>query len=232
MAVISFNKIKEIAKKNAETHIINLGLIDKSLEGVEIPFKVKSFEDTLKLKNDIKLKREKLTIEYKPFSRLAKPLKEFIMQDEIFRTDKGSNTLVQVVKLDEDMGKLEKFKFRERLFSVLIHLDMDYKTEGGKTLWEDAGIPNKDYNKLIDLFSEIILYEIHLDLLEVIIDSLRNGKTTEQELQVEIGLYNIRKHLETLTEEEKREFFENINKIQSTVEEIKDKVEEETKEEK
>lgn len=231
MAVISFNKIKEIAKKNSETHIINLGLIDTKLEGVEIPIKVKSFEETLKIKNETNLRREKLTIEYKPFSRLSKPMKEFIMKDDNFRTDKGSNTLVQVIKLDEDMGKLEMTQFRERLFSVLIHLDMEYKTEDGKTMWEDAEIQNKDYNKLIDLFSEIIQHELHLDLLEVIIDSLRNGNSSEQDLKTAIGVYNIRKHLESLNDEEKREFFENINKAQDMIKDIEKKVEE-AKEEK
>lgn len=230
MAVISFNKIKDVAKKNTETHIINLGKIDKKLEGVEIPIKVKSFEDVLKIKNSTQLRREKLTIEYKPFSRLAKPLKEFIMKDDNFRNI-SQNTYIQLIKLDEDKDKMEIMKFRERLFSVLIHFDMEYKTEDGKTLWEDAGIPNKDYNKLIDLFSEIIQHEVHLDLLEVLIDSLRNGNCSDEDLDTAIGLYGIRKHLETLSEDEKKEFFANLTKTQEMIKEIETQVQEEEKKE-
>lgn len=231
MAVISFNKIKEIAKKNSETHIINLGLIDTKLEGVEIPIKVKSFEETLKIKNETNLRREKLTIEYKPFSRLSKPMKEFIMKDDNFRTDKGSNTLVQVIKLDEDMGKLEMTQFRERLFSVLIHLDMEYKTEDGKTMWEDAEIQNKDYNKLIDLFSEIIQHELHLGLLEVVIDNLRNGNTTDEDLRMAVSSYNLSYLLKNMTDDEKREYIDKILKTRDMIKDIENKVEE-AKEEK
>lgn len=226
MAVISFNKIKDIAKKNTETHIVNLGKIDKKLDGVEIPIKVKSFEEVLKIKNSTQLRKEKLTIEYKPFSRLAKPLKEFIMKDDNFRNI-SQNTYIQLIKIDEDKDKIEIMKYRERLFSVLIHLDMDYKNEDGKTMWEDAEIPNKDYNKLIDLFSEIIQHEVHLDLLEVIIDSLRNGNSSDQDLDTAIGLYGIRKHLETLTDDEKKEFFANLNRTQEMIQEIETKVNEE-----
>lgn len=228
MAVISFKQLKDIAKNNNETHIIDLGNIDTKLSGIKIPIKVKSFEETLKLKNETRLDREKLTIEYKPFSRLPKPLKELIMKDDTFQNI-TNNTYIQLVKLDEDKGKLEMMKFRERLFSILIHLDMDYKTEEGKTMWEDASIPNKDYNKLVDLFSEIIQQEIHLELLEVIIDCIRNGNYKEADIQQAIGIYVLRKRLEGLNEEERKEVLNSLINMQSSLEEISNKSVEETK---
>lgn len=229
MAIVSFNKIKEIANKNNETHIVDLGKIDKKLEGVSIPIKVKSFEDTIKLKNDFKIKREKLTIEYKPFTRLPKSLKEIIMQDGTYRRGMTENTYYQVIKLSEDNDKIERMKFRERLFNVLIHIDMGYVNEDGKTMWQDAEIPANDYNKLVDLFSEIIQHEIHVELLEVIIDSIRNGETKDEEIDNAIRLYTLRKHLGELSEEERKEFFTNLNKTQEMINNISKNVEEQNK---
>lgn len=231
MAVISLNKIKEIANKNSETHILDLGKIDKKLDGVCVPIKVKSFEETLRLKNDFKLKREKLTIEYKPFTRLPKAMREIIMQDGNYRKGITENTYYQLVKLDEDLDKIERMKYRERMFNVLIHLDMCYLNEEGKNMWEDAGIKKDDYNSLVDLFSNIIQYETHLELLEVIIDSIRNGAYEDKDLDQVVSMYNIRKYLDTLDEDERKEFFNNLSKVKEISEEIENKVAEENNEE-
>ena len=225
MAVISFQQIKDIVEKNKETHIIDLGYIDHKLKGVNVPIKVKSLEEILKIKNETQLDREKLTIEYKPFSRLPKQLKEVIIKDDTFR-NVTPNTYIQLVKLDEDKSKLERMKYRERLFSSLIHLDMEYKTEEGKTMWEDAGIPEKDYNKLVDLFSNIIQYEIHLELFEVIIDSIRNGNTSEDAMQLAIDMYVLRKNMENLSDEEKKEYLSGLLKAQTTITELQQYIKE------
>lgn len=228
MAVISFQQIKEIAKQNSETHIIDLGLIDLKLKDIKIPVKVKSFEETIKLKNETKLDKDKLTIEYKPFSRLPKQLQEVIIKDDNFQ-NVTPNTYIQLVKLSEDKGKIERLKFRERLFSILLHLDMEYKNEDGKTMWEDAGIPNKDYNKLVDLFSDIIQYEIHLELLEVIIDSIRNGNSSEAKLKDVVFFYGMRKQLAGLSEEERIEYLDSFVKAHALLENAKDKATETVK---
>lgn len=228
MAVISFQQIKEIAKQNSETHIIDLGLIDLKLKDIKIPVKVKSFEETIKLKNETKLDKDKLTIEYKPFSRLPKQLQEVIIKDDNFQ-NVTPNTYIQLVKLSEDKGKIERLKFRERLFSILLHLDMEYKNEDGKTMWEDAGIPNKDYNKLVDLFSDIIQYEIHLELLEVIIDSIRNGNSSEDKLKDVVFFYGMRKQLAGLSEEERIEYLDSFVKAHALLENAKDKATETVK---
>ena len=225
MAVVSFQQIKDISEKNKETHIIDLGYVDVRLKGINIPIKVKSLEETLKIKNETQLDREKLTIEYKPFSRLPKQLKEVIIKDDTFR-NVTPNTYVQLIKLDEDKSKLERIKYRERLFSSLIHLDMEYKTEEGKTMWEDAGIPEKDYNKLVDLFSDIIQYEIHLEIFEVIIDSIRNGNTSEEAIQQSIGMYSLRKSMENLSDEEKKEYLGSLLKAQATLDELQQSIKE------
>lgn len=225
MAVISFKKIKEIAKENNKTHIVNLGKIDAKLEGINIPIKVKSFEEIIKLKNDFKLKTENLNIDYKPFTRLPKAMKEIIMNDSGYRAGITENTYYQVIKLSDDEQKIKRMKYRERLFSVLIHLDMDYKNEDGKTMWEDAEINKNDYNKLVDLFSEIIQYEEHIDILEVIINCVRDGQYTDEEMNTAISLYHLKKHLETLSEDERKEFFDNIAKAKETIDEANKKME-------
>lgn len=228
MSIISLNKIKEIVNKNNETHIINLGKIDKRLEGINIPIKVKSLEETLKLKSEHKLTKEKLTIIIQPFSRMPKALKEIVIQDGAYRKGMTENTYYQLVKLDEDSAKLEKMKFRERLFSVLIHFDMDYivDEENKTTMWKDAGIKPNDYNALVDLFSGIIQYDTHIELLETIIESIRNGQCTEQEIDTAISLYSFRKYLDGLDEDERKTVMDNLTKVREITQEIEKNVEE------
>lgn len=229
MSVISLSKIKEIVNKNNETHIINLGKIDKRLEGINIPIKVKSLEETLRLKSEHKLTREKLTIMIQPFTRMPKALKEVVIQDGSYKKGMTENTYYQLIKLDEDSAKLEKMKFRERLFSILIHFDMDYivDEENKTTMWKDAGIKPNDYNSLVDLFSGIIQYDTHIELLETIIESIRNGQCTEQEIDTAISLYSFRKYLDGLDEDERKTVIDNLSKVRELTQEIEKNVNEE-----
>ena len=229
MSVISLSKIKEIVNKNNETHIINLGKIDKRLEGINIPIKVKSLEETLRLKSEHKLTREKLTIMIQPFTRMPKALKEAVIQDGSYKKGMTENTYYQLIKLDEDSAKLEKMKFRERLFSILIHFDMDYivDEENKTTMWKDAGIKPNDYNALVDLFSGIIQYDTHIELLETIIESIRNGQCTEQEIDTAISLYSFRKYLDGLDEDERKTVMDNLSKVRELTQEIEKNVNEE-----
>ena len=229
MSVISLSKIKEIVNKNNETHIINLGKIDKRLEGINIPIKVKSLEETLRLKSEHKLTREKLTIMIQPFTRMPKALKEVVIQDGSYKKGMTENTYYQLIKLDEDSAKLEKMKFRERLFSILIHFDMDYivDEENKTTMWKDAEIKPNDYNALVDLFSGIIQYDTHIELLETIIESIRNGQCTEQEIDTAISLYSFRKYLDGLDEDERKTVMDNLSKVRELTQEIEKNVNEE-----
>jgi hypothetical protein len=229
MSVISLSKIKEIVNKNNETHIINLGKIDKRLEGINIPIKVKSLEETLRLKSEHKLTREKLTIMIQPFTRMPKALKEVVIQDGSYKKGMTENTYYQLIKLDEDSAKLEKMKFRERLFSILIHFDMDYivDEENKTTMWKDAGIKPNDYNALVDLFSGIIQYDTHIELLETIIESIRNGQCTDQEIDTAISLYSFRKYLDGLDEDERKTVMDNLSKVRELTQEIEKNVNEE-----
>lgn len=229
MSVISLSKIKEIVNKNNETHIINLGKIDKRLEGINIPIKVKSLEETLRLKSEHKLTREKLTIMIQPFTRMPKALKEVVIQDGSYKKGMTENTYYQLIKLDEDSAKLEKMKFRERLFSILIHFDMDYiiDEENKTTMWKDAGIKPNDYNSLVDLFSGIIQYDTHIELLETIIESIRNGQCTDQEIDTAISLYSFRKYLDGLDEDERKTVMDNLSKVRELTQEIEKNVNEE-----
>ncbi|MGL4999676.1 MAG: hypothetical protein ACRC5T_11965, partial [Cetobacterium sp.] len=74
---VNFKKLKQVAEKAKETHLIDLGkFVDKKLDGVIVPIRVKSIEECINFKNEFKLKKEKLTIEYKPFTRLSKAFRK------------------------------------------------------------------------------------------------------------------------------------------------------------
>ena len=215
MAVVSFKKLKEVSEKAKETHLIDLGkLVDKKLEGVIIPVRVKSIEEVINMKNDYKLKTDKLTIKYKPFNRLPKEFRKMYMESGDYMKGKTENTYFQICEVNKDEANIERKKYRERLFNILIHFDMEYKTEEGKTLWEDAGLTKNDYDGLITIFSDIIKFDIHLDILDLIIDQIKNGVTDEAVLSSLVFSYGIRKVVDSIEDEtEKKEFVENYNKM-------------------
>lgn len=223
--MISLKKLKELSNKSRQTHIINLGKIDANLEGINLPIKVKTYEETIKLKDTVKLDREKLTIKTYPFTRLPKSIKETILKDDSFKHNMSDTTWVQVVKLDEDVAKLKRAEFRERLFSILIHIDMDYVLEDGITMWEDAGLKKGDYIGLVNLFSGIIKYEEHIDLLEVVINTLRNGQYSDEQIDLALKAYGFRKYLDTLEEDERNKVLNQLATLKNNVETIEKSVE-------
>lgn len=216
MSIISLNKLKEISNKSKETYFLDLGkFIDKSLEGISLPIKVKSLEETMTIKSEYDLKRDNLTLEYKPFMRMPKSFRDMYMKTEGYRKGSTENTYFQLCKLSEDENKIERNKYRERLFNILIHIDMDYILEESKlSMWEDAGIKKGDYNSLVDLFSGIIKYEKHLDIFDLVIDKLKSGITDESLILASIFEYGVRKTIENIEDETERKIFiENYNNM-------------------
>lgn len=216
MSVISLNKLKEISNKSKETYFLDLGkFIDKSLEGISLPIKVKSLEETMTIRSDYNLKKDNLTVEYKPFMRMPKSFRDMYMKTEGYRKGSTENTFFQLCKLSEDENKIEKNKYRERLFNILIHIDMDYILEESKlSMWEDAGLKKGDYNGLVDLFSGIIKYEKHLDIFDLVIDKLKSGITDESLILASIFEYGVKKTVESIEDETERKIFiENLNNM-------------------
>lgn len=214
MSVISLNKLKEISSKSKETYLLDLGkFLDKTLEGISLPIKVKSLEETMAIRSKYNLQKENLTIEYKPFIRMPKSFRDMYMKTEGYRKGSTENTYFQICKLSEDENKIERNKYRERLFNILIHLDMDYIVEEtGKTMWEDAGLKVGDYNGLVDIFSGIIKYEKHLDILDIVIDKLKSGITDDTMIIASIYRYGVEKTIESIEDETERKIFiENYN---------------------
>lgn len=228
MAVVSLKKVKEVVESSKKTHIIDLGkLLDVSLVGVQIPIRVKSFEETLEIKSRVKLETEKLTLEYKPFVRMPKQFRDEYMKDERFRKGMSDTTYFQLCKMSEDKEKIEMNKYRQRLFNILIHIDMDYEISEGVSMWEDAGIPKGDYNSLIKLFSGIIQHKQHLDILDIIIDKIKSGITDENILMATIFNYNITRAIDSIEDEtEKQEYIDKFNQgVQKAIDEQKRKEE-------
>lgn len=216
MSIVSIKKLKEISERSKETQLIDLGkFIDKSLEGIAIPIKVKTFEEVLKIKENCKVKEEKLTIEYKPFIRMPKSFRDLYMKSENYRAGISENTYFQLCKVSDDESKIDRNKYRERLFNILIHIDMDYIVEeNGKTMWEDTGLSKGDYNGLIEIFSNIIVYEKHLDILDVVIDKLKSGITDEAQILASVFQYGISKTIENIEDETERKIFiDNVNQM-------------------
>lgn len=214
MSVISLSKLKEISSKSKETYLLDLGkFLDKTLEGISLPIKVKSLEETMAIRSKYNLQKENLTIEYKPFIRMPKSFRDMYMKTEGYRKGSTENTYFQICKLSEDENKIERNKYRERLFNILIHLDMDYIVEEtGKTMWEDAGLKVGDYNGLVDIFSGIIKYEKHLDILDIVIDKLKSGITDDTMIIASIYRYGVEKTIESIEDETERKIFiENYN---------------------
>lgn len=209
MSVISLNKLKEISTKSKETYFLDLGkFIDKTLEGISLPIKVKSLEETMTIKSEYELNQDKLTVEYKPFMRMPKSFRDMYMKTDGYRKGSTENTYFQICKLSQDENKIEKNKYRERLFNILIHIDMDYILEDSKlSMWEDAGLKKGDYNGLVDLFSGIIKYEKHLDIFDLVIDKLKSGITDESLILASIFEYGVRKTIESIEDETERKLF-------------------------
>ncbi|MGL6167446.1 MAG: hypothetical protein ACRC0Y_04065 [Fusobacteriaceae bacterium] len=213
MSIVNFKKLKEVSLKSKETHLIDLGkYIDKKLEGVIIPIRVKSIEECIDLKNEFKLKKEKLTIKYKPFTRMTKDFKQMYMESDEYKRGQTENTYFQILEVSKDESTIEKKKYRQRLFNILVHFDMDYLTEEGKNLWEDAGLNKHNYDGLVDIFSDIIKYEIHLDKLDLVIDKIKSGIIDEETLTQSIAMMDLRNYLDTNydNEEDKVQAFKDL----------------------
>lgn len=235
MAVISLKKIKETVEKSKEVYVLDLGkFIDPMLNGNNLPIKIKTYEETLKLKSAFKMKTEKMSIKFIEFRRAPKSFRDWYGQ-QIDNNRKEVPTWVQICETSKDFDKIEMLKFRERLFDVIIHIDMDSITEEGKTLWEDIGLSKDDYVGLIELFSNIIKFEEHLVSLEIIIDEIKNGVIDDAVLTAHLFLRRSYASLMKIENKEDREnAIEDFNKMlienQKQLETLKEKIEEENKE--
>lgn len=48
-------RLKEVRESNSKTVVVDLGVIHENLKGIELPFKIKPFNEVLSLKASIKL---------------------------------------------------------------------------------------------------------------------------------------------------------------------------------
>ncbi|MGL5962554.1 MAG: hypothetical protein ACRCZ0_11495 [Cetobacterium sp.] len=213
MAIVDFKRLKEASKTAKDTHLIDLGkYIDKALEGIILPIRVKSIEEGIKLKQAYKEKSGKLTIEYKSFSRTPKAFREMYMKTDDYRRGVTETTYFQFCRVDTDNVNIEVADYRDRLFNILIHIDFDYKTEEDKTLWEETGLKPNDYVGVVDLFSDILVYSIHLDKFDLVIDKIKSGVLKEEDIVSSMAMLDLKHYLDSnyKTEEEKTQAFKDI----------------------
>lgn len=230
MKAVSFNKIKELKHRLKETVLIDLGKFINGLDGIVIPIKVKTVEEVLDLQDKYKPQVGKMTIAYKPFRQMPKAFREFYKQSENYVAGTTETTYFQLLKLDEDENKIKAMEFRERLFNIILHIDMDYEVRKGVSYWEDAEIKAGDYNAVLDVFSGVLVFDNHLETLEVIIDSIKSGNTTEEQILAKVYFAGLNKYLATLPEDERKKAIEDIEKARQEafdkmLLDVKDKVE-------
>jgi len=187
---ISLKNLKKYKEEQSKVFELNFGnLVDAKLEGVVVPIKIKSFEESLKLREKF-IENIKPTIEYKLFRKAGKKFRDFY-NEAIPEGRQGVPTYVQICRYDKDESKFEIKDFRNRLFEVLIHFDMDYEISEGVSLWDDIEIKKDDYCSLVTLFSSLIFEENHLLILEKIIALLKLGLKDEKAIKghLELSMY-------------------------------------------
>lgn len=199
--------LKELKKyKQEQSKVFELDFetfVDPNLKGVVVPIKIKSFEETLKLKESF-VDTSKPTVEYKVFRKAGKKFREFY-NNSIPEGRKGVPTYVQICRYDKDEFKFEIKDFRNRLFEVLIHFDMDYEIEEGKTLWDDVEIKQGDYNELVNLFSSLIFEETHLRTLEIVVNLLKEGVRDVNAIKSHVGITLYLESINKIEDKEERE---------------------------
>lgn len=205
MAVISLKKLKETIDKSKETYVLDMGkFVDPMLNGNNLPIKIKTYEETLKIKSSVKMKTDKLSIKFVEFRRAPKAFRDWYGQ-QIDSNRKEVPKWIEICETSKDYEKIEMLKFRERLLDVVIHVDMDSKTEEGLTLWEESGLTVGDYVGVVDIFSKMINFEEHLTTLEIIIDELKNGITDDATLTAHLFLRRSYTSLMKIENKEDRE---------------------------
>ena len=203
MGVSSIGKIKKILEKGKESIILDLGnVLHPKLEGIVVPFKLKNYEEVIKISSKFKVANEPVITEYVRINKAPKEVQK-LYSESIPSERKGLPTYVLLCKTDKDSDKINVAKYRKKLFDVVIHLDMDYMQDE-KTLWETWELKKNDYNGLVNLFSELIDDEEMVDTLSIIISILKEGVTDENTINGRVAMFKIVRNISKIEDENER----------------------------
>lgn len=220
MGVSSIGKIKKILEKGKESIVLDLGnVLHPKLEGIIVPFKLKNYEEVIKISSKFKVENEPVITEYVRINKAPKDVQK-LYSESIPSERKGLPTYVLLCKTDKDSDKINVAKYRKKLFDVVIHLDMDY-VQDEKSLWETWELKKNDYNALVNLFSEIIDDEEMVDTLSVIISILKEGITEEDVINARVAMFKIFRNISKIEDENERK--EAVETLQKTWKEMGEK---------
>lgn len=212
MGVSSIKQIKTILKKGKESILLDLGkVLHPKLEGIIIPFKLKNYEEVIKISSRFKIDNEPLKTQYVRINKAPKDVQK-LYSESISLERKNLPTYVLICETDKDSDKIEVARYRKKLFDIVVHLDMDYK-EDSKDLWELWGIPRNDFNALVNLFSEIIDDEEMVDTLVTIVSILKEGIYDENIINARVSIFKMIKMISKIEDEtERKEAMESFQK--------------------
>lgn len=235
MARYNLKKIKKISEESQKDVALNLGqFLGETMEGIIMPFKVRTYEQTLKLKNQYKIDCGLATLKYVEFSKADSRLKEFY-EKNVPVERKNATRFVYICDAVADGAKLDVLEFKERLLEVLLNVNMDAESESGKTLWEDLEIEKDDYVSLVDTWSSVINMDEQLFILESIVSVIKTGMRDETQISIRVSIQNDLRRIMSIKDEEERnkaykEYQESFVKVQKSLMKTAKSVEKKIKE--
>lgn len=226
---ISIDKIKKIIEQNESTILINLGdYVSSELDGVIIPFKIKSYQEQIAIQSNIDWGKYELAgVKVITWNKAPQDLKELYYEFNPI-TRNGEPTYIRVIDHSKNDHILQEKKFLEKLLSVVIHIDMDYNTnedpKNVKTLWSEWGIEKGNYKQLTLFFSKLITQEAFLNNLNYLIMALKEKRTEKEDILSAIQMNRMTEMLNNLPLEERLEYIGQLNKHFNDLKQISDEV--------
>nr|DAX46440.1 MAG TPA: hypothetical protein [Ackermannviridae sp.] len=209
-------RLKEIRENNHKTIVVDLGVIHENLKGLELPFKIKPFNEVLSLKASIKLPDidMKDCIKTVPFRLLSEETKRMYREE---RPDLAYDTaLIMVI---DDTKNRDKFKKRElelKLLDSLLHIDFDcvFENEEGKeiTLWEDLGLEKGNYQGALELFCDVLSQPEMIELLNKLVSLIKAKVTDIKDLTREMDTFKFWSIMDSLPKEKREETLLSLQK--------------------
>ncbi|QBJ04095.1 hypothetical protein FNU3_14 [Fusobacterium phage vB_FnuS_FNU3] len=209
-------RLKEIRENNHKTIVVDLGVIHENLKGLELPFKIKPFNEVLSLKASIKLPDidMKDCIKTVPFRLLSEETKRMYREE---RPDLAYDTaLIMVI---DDTKNRDKFKKRElelKLLDSLLHIDFDcvFENEEGKeiTLWEDLGLEKGNYQGALEIFCDVLSQSEMIELLNKLVSLIKAKVTDIKDLTREMDTFKFWSIMDSLPKEKREETLLSLQK--------------------
>ena len=209
-------RLKEIRESNNKTIVVDLGIIHENLKGLELPFKIKPFNEVLSLKAGIKLPdiEMKDCIKTVPFRLLSEETKRVYREE---RPDLAYDTaLIMVIDDTKNRDKFKKRELETKLLDCLLHIDFDsiFENEEGKeiSLWQDLGIEKGDYQGALNIFCDVLSQAEMIDLLVKLVALLKAKVTDIKDLTREIETFKFWSMMDSLPKEKREETLLNLQK--------------------